>query len=96
MTVGVPQIQFLGEGMVGISGLGAWFDSGYMVCVSSWVLVPYCFLFYTKENWDPEVVSVLLPGVLVCESRCVEQCAQSILQLPSEFVVACGTWTLRP
>ena len=26
-------------GMVGISGLGAWFDSGYMVYVSSWVLL---------------------------------------------------------
>ena len=39
MTVEVPQIQFLDGGMVGISGLGAWFDSGYMVYVSSWVLL---------------------------------------------------------
>ena len=36
MTVEVPQIQFLDGGMVGISGLGAWFDSGYMVYVSPW------------------------------------------------------------
>ena len=39
MTVEVPQIQFLDGGMVGISGLGAWFDSGYMVYVSPWVLL---------------------------------------------------------
>ena len=39
MTVEVPQIQFLDGGMVGISGLGAWLDSGYMVYVSSWVLL---------------------------------------------------------
>ena len=30
-------------------GDGAWFDSGYMVCVSAWVLVPYC-IFYVKGN----------------------------------------------
>ena len=29
MTVEVPQIQFLDDGMVGIFGLGAWLDSGY-------------------------------------------------------------------
>ena len=39
MTVEVPQIQFLDGGMVGIFGLGAWLDSGYMVYVSSWVLL---------------------------------------------------------
>ena len=39
MTVEVPQIQFLDDGMVGISGLGAWLDSGYMVYVSSWALL---------------------------------------------------------
>ena len=39
MTVEVPQIQFLVGGMVGIFGLGAWLDSGYMVYVSSWVLL---------------------------------------------------------
>ena len=32
------------------------------------LVVPYR-TFYVKVNSDPEVVSVLLPGVLVCESR---------------------------
>ena len=49
-------------------GDGAWFDNGYMVCVSAWVLVPYC-TFYVMGNSDPEVVSVFLPGLMVCESR---------------------------
>ena len=30
MTVEVPQIQFLVGGMVGIFGLGAWLNSGYI------------------------------------------------------------------
>ena len=58
------------DGMVGCCWAGAWFDSGCMVCVSSWVLVAFFFFFSTRRGTsDPEVVSVLLSGVLVCESR---------------------------
>ena len=39
MTVEVPQIPFLDGGMVGIFWPGSWLDSGYMVHVSSWVLL---------------------------------------------------------
>ena len=31
----------------GIAGLGAWFDSGYMVSVSSWVLLDGFSIFST-------------------------------------------------
>ena len=30
--------------------IGDWFDSGYMVCVSSWVLVPYCTSFLREDE----------------------------------------------
>ena len=51
----VPQIQFLDDDMVGVLlGFVLGFDSGYMLCVSSW-----CFwkVFFVKENWNPEVHS---------------------------------------
>ena len=44
-------------------------DSGYMFCDSSWSFGRIALIFYAKENSDPEVVSVLLFGVWVCESR---------------------------
>ena len=44
MTVEVPQIQLLDDGMV---GLGVWFGSGYMVCVSFWVLLVGFSIFST-------------------------------------------------
>ena len=72
-------------------GDGAWFDSGYMVCVSVWVLVPYCF-FYVKGNSDPEVLC-LAPWCVGLRVTLMEKCAQSTLQLPSELVVARGIWT---
>ena len=72
-------------------GDGAWYDSGYMVCVSAWALVPYC-IFYMKGNTDPEVVSVLLSGVsgitLNGEVRTVGPSAVFL-------VFALGIWTLR-
>ena len=42
----------------------AWLDSGYMFCVSSFLLWPFCSYFYAKGNSDPEVGSftVLLSG----------------------------------
>ena len=40
----------------GIAGLGAWFDSGYMVCVSSWVLLDgFSIIFCVIVFSDPEV-----------------------------------------
>ena len=40
MTVEVPQIQFLDGGMVDFFFLAwSWLDSGYMVHVSSWMLL---------------------------------------------------------
>ena len=67
-------------------GDGAWFDSGYMVCVSAWVLVPYC-IFYVKGNRDPEVVSVLLPWCVGLRVTLLEKCAQSTLHLLSEDII---------
>ena len=46
VAVEEPQIQFLGDGWWDIG-----FDSGYMVCVSSWVLVDGFFhIFYVKNS----------------------------------------------
>ena len=61
MTVEVPQIQFLDGGMVGISGLGAWFDSGYMVYVSPWVLLNRLPCSPCTWNWTLRY-EPLVPG----------------------------------
>ena len=49
-----------------LAGSRAWYDSGYMVCVSPGGYAVFFLLFYVKENLDPEVVG-LLSGV--SESR---------------------------
>ena len=98
-----PRLAMPSGGLRGSSaeGQGDWVGLVLGSTVETWsASAPGCLCrivlpYYAKENSDPEVVSVLLSGVLVCESRCMEKCAQSILQLPSEPVVACGNWTLR-
>ena len=48
------------RGMVGYVGLGAWFDSGYMVCVSSLVLFGWLFrIHFVMVFSDPEVDAAL-------------------------------------
>ena len=51
----------------------------------------FALIFYAKGNSDPKVVSCPALRCLGCEKR-----AQSMLQLPSEPVVARANWTLRP
>ena len=59
--VEVPQIQFLDKEMVRYWWACCWFDSGCMVCVSSWVLFDGFFhIFYVVVYSDPEVVSAHL------------------------------------
>ena len=67
MTVEVPQIQFLDGGMVGIFGLGAWLDSGYMVYVSSLGAFEW-FLFSMHLEIGRSVMS---PLYLALPVRCL-------------------------
>ena len=46
-----------------------WFDSGYRFASAPGCLCRIVLPFYAKGKSDPEVVSVLFPGVMVCESR---------------------------
>ena len=63
----------------------------YMLCVSSGVLGRFAFIFFVKENSDPDVQSC--PAFLVvCVSRRMEKCAQTMLQFAR---VALEIWTLR-
>ena len=75
---------------------GAWFDSGYMFCVSSWVLVPYCTSFLREGELGSCGRLCLAPWCVGLRVTLMEKCAQSTLQLPSELVVARGNLTLRP
>ena len=77
-----PRLAILSGGLRGSSAAGQGHDAVVeLLCwclVRQWIHVPasapgclsrVILLFYAKGNSDPEVVSVLLSGVLVCESR---------------------------
>ena len=63
--------------------IGAWFDSGYMVCVSSWVLVSHCTSFLGEGELGSCGRLCLAPWCIGLRVTLLENCAQSTLQLPS-------------
>ena len=63
--------------------IGAWFDSGYMVCVNSWVLVPYSTSFLRAGELGSCGRLCLAPWCVGLRVTLMEKCAQSTLQLPS-------------
>ena len=62
---------------------GAWFDSGYMVCVSSWVLMPYCTSSLREDELGSCGRLCPAPWCVGLRVTLMEKCAQSTLKLPS-------------
>ena len=70
---------------------GAWFDSGYMVCVSSWCLCRIVLLFHAKGNSDPEVVCLAPWCVGLRVTLNGEVCT---VDTPVAFRAGARTWKL--
>ena len=91
MTVVVPQIQFLDDGMVGISGLGAWFNSGYMVCVSSWALLDG--FPYSPRTWKLDT-TFTSPSYLAVPVRCLVYSSWRNAWFYNGYMLRVSSWCL--